>query len=197
MIDFIKGEIDYIEDNQVVINCNGVGYSVVCSSNAVEYANRNLENAKLYTYMSVSDAGIFLYGFHSILERKAFNLLISVPKVGPKVAISVLSMFIPKQLVEIVLSSDSKSLSMASGVGKKLAENIIFVLKDKIEKLFDGELYEAVEMQSDEKDEAISALSALGFDNIKAYNAVSAVFKSGMSVDELLITALQYIEGNK
>ena len=135
-----------ITDSSVVVECAGVGYRLTVTANTlsslpkpVYTASGDVEEGmrvKVYTYMSVREDGVELFGFSSKAELDAFKLLITVSGVGPKAAMSILSLFTPKRLSLVIVSEDTKSISRAPGVGAKTAARIVLELKDKIEKAF-------------------------------------------------------------
>lgn len=195
MFEYLRGPI-YINDNEnsVVVDCGGVGYLLNCSLSTIAEL-KNKEEATLYTYMSVSDNGIALYGFANRMEREVFLNLISVPKVGARSAVAILSLDSPKNIVSFVLARDVKALAKANGIGKKTAETIIVSLHDKFEKLAlffgsDEEYFVYEEEDTGSAADAIEALVALGFDLTSAKRAVNAVKEDSMSSEEILALAL-------
>ncbi len=195
MFEYLSGKI-YVNDNDssVVVDCGGVGYLLNCSLSTIS-ALKGKAEATLYTYMSVSDNGIALYGFYDKMEREVFLNLISVPKVGARSAVAILSLDTPQNIIAYVLSRDVKAISKASGIGKKTAETIIVTLYDKFEKLalFFGsgeEYFIYEEEESDNASDAIEALVALGFDLTIAKKAVNSVKGENMTSEEILALAL-------
>ncbi len=196
MFEYLSGKI-FINDNtsSVVVDCGGVGYLLNCSLSTIS-ALKGRTEATLYTYMSVSDAGISLYGFYDKMEREVFLNLISVPKVGARSAIQILSLDTPANIVSYILTKDIKAISKASGIGKKTAETIIVTLHDKFEKLalFFGteEISQSVFIEDDNSSaaDAIEALVELGFDQNRAKKAVNAVMGENMTSEEILFLAL-------
>ena len=195
MIDYIIGTIDSVQDGSVVIEANSIGYIMNVSSTTItELANADDLN-KLYTYLTVTDNGINLYGFFSQAEREIFLKLISVSKVGPKVALSILSQFTPAEVISAIISNNAKILTSANGVGKKLAENIVFNLKDK----FDDFESEGFSMNvtdifdTDPQNEAISALVGLGFERSYSTKLVKTVYDENATCEELISRSLKMI----
>ena len=195
MIDYIIGTIDSVQDGSVVIEANSIGYIMNVSSTTItELANADDLN-KLYTYLSVTDNGINLYGFFTQAEREIFLKLISVSKVGPKVALSILSQFTPAEVISAIISNNAKILTSANGVGKKLAENIVFNLKDK----FDDFESEGFSMNvtdifdTDPQNEAISALVGLGFERSYSTKLVKTVYDENATCEELISRSLKMI----
>ena len=202
MFDYITGMCVSVSDSRAVIECGGIGYVMTCSYNTILHIKDLKENVRVYTYMSVKDTGIELMGFYSLEEREMFNALTSVNKVGSRIALSILSMFTPSEVTGFIVSADSASLSKASGVGKKLAESIVFNLKDRFrgaEITSPGDSYgvEADYMEdASHKDEALIALTGLGFERSVAIRLINDVFREGMGVSEIIAEALRSVGGN-
>lgn len=202
MYDYITGMCVSVSDSRAVIECGGIGYVMTCSYNTILHIKDVKENVRVYTYMSVKDTGIELMGFYSLEERDMFNALTSVNKVGSRIALSILSMFTPSEVAGFIVSADSASLSKASGVGKKLAESIVFNLKDRfkgaeIPSSADSYGVEADYMEdASHKDEALIALTGLGFERSVAIRLINDVFREGMGVSEIIAEALRNVGGN-
>ena len=202
MYDYITGMCVSVSDSRAVIECGGIGYVMTCSYNTILHIKDVKENVRVYTYMSVKDTGIELMGFYSLEERDMFNALTSVNKVGSRIALSILSMFTPSEVAGFIVSADSASLSKASGVGKKLAESIVFNLKDRfkgaeIPSSADSYGVEADYMEdASHKDEALIALTGLGFERSVAIRLINDVFREGMGVSEIIAEALRSVGGN-
>ncbi|MCR4893559.1 MAG: Holliday junction branch migration protein RuvA [Eubacteriales bacterium] len=202
MYDYITGMCVSVSDSRAVIECGGIGYVMTCSYNTILHIKDVKESVRVYTYMSVKDTGIELMGFYSLEERDMFNALTSVNKVGSRIALSILSMFTPSEITGFIVSADSASLSRASGVGKKLAESIVFNLKDRfkgaeIPSSADSYGVEADYMEdASHKDEALIALTGLGFERSVAIRLINDVFREGMGVSEIIAEALRSVGGN-
>ena len=130
----ITGKVILTEPGTVVIETGGIGYRLTVSGKTLGYAAENAgpENVSLFTYLSVREDAIELFGFYSKSELDMFKRLISVSGVGPKAAISILTQLSPAELGSAVISGDYKLLTKAPGIGKKIAERILLELKDKI-----------------------------------------------------------------
>ena len=132
---YISGELVHTEPGTAVIDAGGVGYKLNVSSTALgKLRDKQGSKVKLYTYLSVREDALELYGFYSVEEASAFRMLISVSGVGPKAAMSILSTMTPEQFALAVTSGDSRALAKAPGVGSKTAARIILELKDKLSK---------------------------------------------------------------
>ena len=136
MIYSVRGKLIYSGENFVVVECNGVGYRVYTSQNTKNKLPNLNNEIMLYTYLSVREDAMELYGFVDMRELECFRMLITVSGVGTKMAVSVLSVLSTENFALAVTTSDINSISKAQGVGRKKAERIVLELKDKI-KLFD------------------------------------------------------------
>ena len=132
---YLKGELTVREANTCVVECGGVGYKLTVSLITSEaLASKLSSEVKIYTYLSVREDGVELFGFGSDEERTAFNMLTAVSGVGPKAAMNILSIMTPERLAIAICSEDIKSISKAQNVGSKTAARIVLELKDKIAK---------------------------------------------------------------
>lgn len=135
MFYYLSGELALRDINTCVVDCGGVGYKLTVSLITSESLSSKLgQRVKLYTHLAVREDGIELFGFGTEEERVSFNLLTSVSGVGPKVAISILSILSPDRLAAAVCTEDVKAISKAPGVGSKTAARIVLELKDKLAK---------------------------------------------------------------
>lgn len=196
MIGYIKGIIEEIGLNYIIIEANGIGYMLSVSANTIKNIELKKE-AKIYTKMIVREDDISLCGFYTRDEEQMFNLLTSVSKIGPKVGMGILSFASCSEIASYILSGDVNKLSKAPGVGKKTAERIVLELKDKVEKM---NLTISVESDtklivdtSDELDGALEALMNLGYTSSEAKEAVNFVKQPKMPVEDIIKKALEYI----
>ena len=134
MIYSVRGRLAAVEPNLAVVECAGVGYAVRTSSVTVSRLPAIGEEAMLYTYLHISENAAELFGFRDQNELSCFKMLISVTRVGPKAALSVLSSVTPERFALCVASGDAKTISKAPGIGLKTAQRIILELKDKMSK---------------------------------------------------------------
>ncbi len=198
MIGYLKGKVLYANNGNVLLDCNGIGYEVTCSSQAFCLLTASGEGA-IYTYLNVTDNGIALYGFESLEEKSMFLKLITVSGVGPKMGIAVLSSMPLKELAYIIASQDVKSLSKVKGLGKKTAERIILELRENISTLdlpTDKKEQKAMAQNiSPIENDAIIALMSLGFNRASSEIAVkSAVSQGADTIESILTIALQIIK---
>ena len=132
---YLNGELALCEGGTCVVDCNGVGYKLTISLiTSQNLSNKIGQKVKLFTHLAVREDGIELFGFESNEERACFNLLIGVSGVGPKAAISILSMMSADRFSLAVCTEDTKFISKTPGIGPKTAARIVLELKDKISK---------------------------------------------------------------
>lgn len=178
MIYSLKGIVTVAEQNLAVIECGGVGYGCRTTANTLAKISTGKE-ATLYTYLAVREDAVELFGFADMQELNCFKMLISVSGVGPKAAISILSGMTPQAFALCVASGDSKALTTAPGIGKKIADRIVLELKDKIAKenvsSVSSDSLIPVATASNSVSEAISALMVLGYSNAEATKAIAGM----------------------
>ena len=196
MFYYVKGKVAVCEPGVVVIDAGGVGYAVQTSATSASQVQPG-DNATFYTYLHVREDIFDLYGFITRDELDCFKLLLGISGVGPKAALSILSVTNPASLALAVLTDDQKALSAAPGVGKKLAQRIILELKDRMSK---GQLESAASVgetmgvlpeSGTAADDAIAALMVLGYSRAEATTALKGADLTGLSVDEIVRIALK------
>ncbi len=133
MFYYIEGTVAALDKNFAAIDAGGVAFAVNTTVNTLARL-RTGERARLYTYLNVGENALDLYGFYDMSEKRAFELLLGVSGVGPKAALSVLSVCTPESLALAVVTENERMLTAASGVGKRGAQRIILELRDKIAK---------------------------------------------------------------
>ena len=194
MIGYLKGRVIYREDNNVLLENNGVGYEICCSASAAQKL-LSAGSGEVYVYTAVREDGIFLYGFADPEEKNMFLKLISVSGVGPKVGIGVLSGMSLSSLALAIATSDVKTLSKIKGLGKKTAERIVLELREKITAdgrahETDGTLPSAAETAVDE--DAVIALMGLGFNRSESIAGIRAAYGAGATdIKDVLSYALR------
>lgn len=198
MFDYIKGTIVYIAENMLVAENNGIGYRILTSAYAAGRVSLH-EEVTIYTYMHIREDDVSLFGFLSREEITVFEMLISVSGIGPKGALSILSVLTVDELRLAVLSDDYKAICKANGVGAKTAQRLIIELRDKfrLEDVF-SDISAADELPETEGSDTISetamALTVLGYSNVEALRAIKKVQGyETMSAEELLKAALKKI----
>lgn len=184
MIGKLKGTVDEIADDHVVIDVHGVGYVAYCSARTLGNLAGAGEAAVLLIETYVREDLIRLYGFGTALEREWFRLLQNVQGVGAKVALAVLGTLTPSELANAIALRDLAMVSRAPGVGKKVAERIVTELKNKAP-AFAGDASGAIGLKQELGEgvasapisDAVSALTNLGYSRDQAANAVAAALK--------------------
>ncbi len=197
MISFIKGKIEIVGKDYIVIENNGVGYNIKTSLATISRLPRDKET-KVFTHMQVREDDISLYGFAYLEEINIFTMLISVSGIGPKAALAILDMFSPQDIMLYIISDDSKTLSKAKGVGPKTAQRIILELKDKMKSNSIVNTESSVEIAtsvnsigSGDVIDAIDALIALGYEKSDAVKAVNSVASEDLVVQDIIKKALK------
>lgn len=184
MIGFVRGIVENVTEDNVVIDVNGIGYNVHVSADTASKMPSFGEEAKLYTYTSVREDAIWLYGFLTRKDLEIFKKCITVSGIGPKGALSILSVMDADTLRYAISAGDKKAISKAPGVGPKMAERLILELKDKItydDDLIDREIESTAGRTSlassdvPQIKEAVEALVALGYGQTESLKAVSSI----------------------
>lgn len=189
MIAHISGKLAEKFDNSVIVDVNGVGYELILTP--LDYDSVNLsDEIKFYTYHNLRENAEELYGFTSLAAKKLFEMLIKVNGVGPKAAISILSLASPEEVRNAIANADANFVSKAPGVGKKSAERIIIDLRDKVGIPSRYGVTMPKKAEKLEKDEALDALIALGFPLKEAASALENVDPS-LPTEERIRLALK------
>lgn len=193
----LRGSLIHTEPSFAVIECAGVGYKCYTTMNTQRSLPAVGKEAVLYTHMNVREDAVDLFGFSSLAELNCFKLLTSVSGVGPKVGLAILSVLSPEQVAVAVAAGDFKTLTMAQGVGNKLAQRVILELKDKLKALGGGEEVTAaagVVNAAGNAAEAMNALTVLGYTPSDVAPVV-AKFDSSLPVEELIRLTLKAMAG--
>ena len=195
MFYFIRGTVAHTAPGLVVIDAHGVGYALNTSYLSASSVKTG-DTATFYTYLYVREDIFDLYGFATQEELTCFKQLITISGVGPKAAAAILGVVTPQKLALAVVTGDEKALCQAPGIGKKLAQRIILELKDKMAKNQLESASEAEGLPADlpsggALDDALAALTVLGYSRAQALAALKGADAAAMSVDELIRTALK------
>ena len=172
-----------------------MGYALNATMNTVSYIHMG-DKVKLYVAEAIGENNFDLYGFYTKGEKRCFELLVSVSGIGPKAALSILSYSTPETLALAIMNDDVKALTVAPGVGKKIAQRVILELKDKMSKETAGQeirLPAAVPVtgQSDTMGDAMAALAVLGYSSAEIAPALKKIDVTGMSAEEIIKAVLK------
>ena len=196
MFYYVSGTVAHTAPYLAVIDCGGVGYACRTTNHTLSRLKQG-EKAKLYTYLNVREDAMELYGFATENERNCFELLIGVSGVGPKAALSILSAATPESLAMSVITGDEKALTVAPGIGKKIAQRIILELKDKLAKgqiSPGGESYGGTGVTvipENKTSEAAAALAVLGYSQGEINLALKGIDLEALSLEEIIKQALK------
>lgn len=198
MYNYFKGVLSQIGEDFIVVECNGIGYEIYIPVSVISDLPGVGFEVKVYTYLHVREDAMILYGFLSEDDKSIFKMLIGVSGIGPKGALSILSVLTPDDFRFAVLSDDAKAICKAPGIGNKMAQKLILELKDKLslEDAFESKISKHSELKADQmaKTEAVSALVSLGYSSTEAYKAVSAIPDvQEMTTEAILKAALKKI----
>ena len=189
MITQIKGRLVEKSPTELVVDCNGVGYSINISLNTYSQLNDE-ENIKLFTHLIVKEDSHTLFGFSTKSERELFKLLISVSGVGASTARTMLSSLTPVEIISSINNEDVNSVQSIKGIGSKTAQRIILELKDKVLSLESDDTQ--IQRISKDADEAITALEVLGYSRKQTSKIVNQIKTEnhGINVESLIKKAL-------
>ena len=194
MFYYIDGIVTVMEANLAVLDCGGVGYA--CHTTGYTLSQLQIgRKHKLYTYCNIKEDAFDIFGFSTKEELNCFNRLIGVSGVGPKVALAILSATTPSQFTLAVMTGDEKTLTMAQGVGKKMAQRIILELKDKVSgDVPAGEIGGASVITAaagNKASEAAAALASLGYSQSEIGTALKGIDVERMSLEDIVRSALR------
>lgn len=191
MIRTLTGDITYIGDNSLVVDVNGVGYLVGCPTLTNQFILGT--TVTLHTYLAVRETALDLYGFSQHTELEMFELLLGIPKVGPKSALQIMCLATPTLLIEAAQKRDGVYLHKLSGIGKKTSENIVQYLQNKLDSLPQTSTVSTNATNQIQTD-AIDALVSLGYDMNTAREVILSFTDETMTVNSLVTQALKRIK---
>ena len=192
MFYYLEGTVSVIGQNLAVIDAGGVGYACMTTLSTLSRLEKG-KKARLYTYCYIKEDAFDIYGFYDLSERRCFEQLISVSGVGPRAALSILSSCTPESLALAIISEDETALTIAPGIGKKLAQRIILELKDKVSK-------ESVPIKTGgyaapgggagqpaaKINDAAAALAVLGYSQGEISAALRSIDTQALSTEEII-----------
>lgn len=194
MFHHIEGIVSEIGPNLAVIDCGGIGFALNTTLNTLSTI-RTGEKCKLFVSEAVKEDAFDLYGFSTKSERRCFEMLTSVSGIGPKAALSILSSNTPEGLALAVMNNNEKALTVAPGIGKKIAQRVILELKDKI-----GQETGTVEItmsisapagESGAVNDAVTALSVLGYSSSEIAPLLKKLDLNGMTTEQIIKAVLK------
>lgn len=200
MIASVKGKLEGVTADSVIIDVNGMGVEVIVPNNVIGRLPKQDEAIKLHTYLHIREDAMQLFGFLEKEDLDFFKLLITVNGIGPKAAIAILSSMSTDVLTFAILSEDIKTIEKAQGIGAKTAKKLVLELKDKVgvinEKTLtrgtDSELVSVSVAGSKVKEEAYQVLEALGYSRTEAMKSITAIeITEEMTAEELVKLALK------
>ncbi|MBD8925082.1 MAG: Holliday junction branch migration protein RuvA [[Eubacterium] rectale] len=199
MYAYIKGELAEKNIDHIVVEAGGIGYLIYVPAQSIDYLPDEGDQIKVYTYLYIREDAMVLYGFLTKDDLEIFKMLITVSGIGPKGGLGILSTLSADDLRFAILSGDSKTISKAPGIGAKTAQRVIIDLKDKmsLEEAFEKKLENNADgvqktLNSSTKNDAVMALSALGYSSAESLKAVSKVdITDDMDVEDVLKLALK------
>jgi len=196
MYAFITGTVEEINQADIVIGNNGIGYTIQCPA-SVSSTLKLGETRKIYTYQHVREDAILLFGFLTKEDRVMFLRLISVSGIGPKLALQILSSVSSGELAIILVGGDASALTRVPGIGKKTAQRLILELREKIDS---SELQHNVDtvtvaaMPSNMINDAVFGLAALGYSASEVTDAIKAVAPNCKSTEEIIRNVLKGLD---
>lgn len=195
MYAYIEGVVAESGLDHVILDNNGIGFYIQMSFGSGEDILRVGETARIYTYFQSNDSGISLYGFMTPDAKELFLKLISVNGLGPKGALSLLGTLSAEELLLAVMGEDEKTITKAPGIGAKMAKRIILDLKDKVSLDMERNLSletVSVETKGGEINDAIMALTALGYSYTQSATAVRSIQNAdALRAEDLVKAALK------
>ena len=191
MIATLRGEITQKEEDSLIVEVGGIGIRVHVPATLRERMNVG-ENVFFYTHFVVREDAMSLYGFETQGDRELYSLLLSVNRVGPKLALAILSSLSIDTVQRAVFNEEYDILNRVPGVGKKTAQRIVLSLQDKLKPT---DALEQVAAMSDADSEVLAALTALGYSVVEAQTAIQSIPKDAPDdVEERLRLALGYFQ---
>lgn len=200
MIAYLKGNIHQKSPEQAIIDVRNVGYLLEISNQTYDELPAEGEEVELLVYHHVTDNDQRLFGFANQNEKDLFELLITVKGVGPKLGLTILSGLPAQEITGAIVQEDKSALSQIKGIGKKTAQRMILELKDKISEMVDATYAtggSSTSLNSNVKQEAVSALQSLGFKKRDAEESIELAAKGediDGNVQELVKKALSQMD---
>ncbi|MDO4982035.1 MAG: Holliday junction branch migration protein RuvA [Eubacteriales bacterium] len=191
----IEGTVAELEPNMAVIDCAGVGYALNASANTISCLKKGARS-KLFVAESITENAFDLFGFYTKSEKRCFEMLTAVSGIGPKAAISILSYNTPESLALAIMNSDEKALTVAPGIGKKIAQRVILELKDKISKEMGGQTIDiripaSASASNSSMNDALAGLAVLGYSSSDIASALKTLETADMTAEQIIKAVLK------
>lgn len=197
MIRHITGKYLFYEKGSIVVETQGgIGFRIHVADTSPVLNAREGDVVHLYTYMQVKDDGMSLFGFNDRDALTLFEQLLTVNGVGPKAGLAIMSIGTVNQIKAFIMHKDAKSIAKAQGVGKKTAERVILELADKVSAvpIQDAEIAtESAVLFSDERNNAVVALTTLGYSKAEAEEAIGHVPEDDLTIEEYIKKSLKFL----
>lgn len=197
MIRHITGKYLFYEKGSIVVETQGgIGFRIHVADTSPVLNAREGDVVQLYTYMQVKDDGMSLFGFNDRDALTLFEQLLTVNGVGPKAGLAIMSIGTVNQIKAFIMHKDAKSIAKAQGVGKKTAERVILELADKVSAvpIQDAEIAtESAVLFSDERNNAVVALTTLGYSKAEAEEAIVHVPEDDLTIEEYIKKSLKFL----
>lgn len=197
MIRHITGKYLFYEKGSIVVETQGgIGFRIHVADTSPVLNAREGDVVQLYTYMQVKDDGMSLFGFNDRDALTLFEQLLTVNGVGPKAGLAIMSIGTVNQIKAFIMHKDAKSIAKAQGVGKKTAERVILELADKVSAvpIQDAEIAtESAVLFSDERNNAVVALTTLGYSKAEAEKAIGHVPEDDLTIEEYIKKSLKFL----
>lgn len=197
MIRHITGKYLFYEKGSIVVETQGgIGFRIHVADTSPILNAREGDVVQLYTYMQVKDDGMSLFGFNDRDALTLFEQLLTVNGVGPKASLAIMSIGTVNQIKAFIMHKDAKSIAKAQGVGKKTAERVILELADKVSAvpIQDAEIAaEPAVLFSDERNNAVVALTTLGYSKAEAEEAIGHVPEDDLTIEEYIKKSLKFL----
>ena len=194
MFYYLEGIVSDIDINLAVIDCGGVGYAVNTTANTLSRLKVK-EKAKIYISEYIKEDCFDLYGFATLSEKRCFEMLLTVSGIGPKAAQAILSTSTPEALAMAIMTGDEKAITVAQGVGKKIAQRVILELKDKVSKEANVVASEMPAVltpaDGDSRSDAVAALMVLGYSAPEINGVLRRMDVTGMTTEQIVKIALK------
>jgi len=198
MFYYLEGTVTIIGQNLAVIDIGGVGYACMTTLNTLSRLETG-KKTRLYTYCNIKEDAFDIYGFFDLGEKRCFELLLGVSGVGPKAALSILSSATPESFALAIIDDNETALTIAPGIGKKLAQRIILELKDKMSKETAGlkaagyvPPRDSAGQPGGKQRDAAAALAVLGYSQGEISAAMRTIDASALTVEEIIREVLKH-----